>query len=299
MEKNLDRLLACLPKELARTLSRMQESNTDFFLRLSEIRLRAGHHAALVLDGRNRLLPVKLTQKELSDTFSALCDGSVYAHEESLRAGYLSAFGYRVGVAGRTVAEGTRILSLTEISSLAIRLSRHVAGAAEVAVRAFRNMGSRRGLLVYSPPGVGKTTLLRDFAYTISRGEGGLRIALVDTRGELYGEEAPPTCQLDVLRDCPIAAGIVIATRTLSPEVIICDEIGSEREADAVLATVGCGVPLVASAHGGSVDEIRERPPMRRLLETGVFGAAVGILRGQSGYTYEVTPLSENAPCFA
>lgn len=299
MEKNFERVLVCLPKELARTLSRMRETHTDLVARLSEIRLRAGHHAAVVLDGRNRLLPVKLTQRELSDCFSLLCDGSVYAHEESLRAGYFSAFGYRVGVAGRTVAEGARILALTEISSLAIRLSRHVAGAGEAAVRAFRDMGGKRGLLVYSPPGVGKTTLLRDLAYTLSRGEGGLRIALIDTRGELYGEEAPPTSQIDVLRDCPIAAGIAIATRTLSPEVIVCDEIGSESEADAVLATVGCGVPLIASTHGGSVGEIRTRPPMRRLLDTGVFGAAVGISRGEGGYAYKVTPLSENAVCFA
>ena len=96
-------LLACLPLPLRREIARMQQTNADFFSRLEEIRLRAGHRVALTLDGRNLLLPLSLTEGEVSSAFEALCDGSVYAHAESLRAGYISRFGLRIGVAGRVV----------------------------------------------------------------------------------------------------------------------------------------------------------------------------------------------------
>ncbi|MBQ8173824.1 MAG: stage III sporulation protein AA [Clostridia bacterium] len=298
MRASLARLLACLPKHLYREITRMQETNADFWQRLEEIRLRAGHHAALTFDGRNCPLPIVLTKEEVAAAFADMCDRSVYAHAESLRAGYVSAFGFRVGVAGRIVVEGGRILTVTDVTSLSVRVPHHVPGAGEAAVRTFWDRHGKRGLLVYSPPGVGKTTLLRDVAYTLSRGERALRVALIDTRGELYGEEVPVACQLDVLRDCPIAEGIMIATRTLSPQLIICDEIGSEAEANAVLSTVGCGVPILASAHGGSVDEIRSRPPLRRLLDARVFGAAVGIRREAVGYAYTVSDLEEGAACY-
>ena len=295
----LRNLFPCLPPHLCRVLAQMQESNADFDARLTELRLCADCNVSLSLDGRNHLLPVCLTKQELSTVFEKMCDNSVYAHTESLRMGYLHAFGFRVGVAGRVVVEGGRILTLTDVSSLCVRIPHHVPGAGEAAARVFSEMGAREGLLIYSPPGVGKTTLLRDLAYTLSRGEDARRVALIDTRAELYGEDAPPTLQIDVLRDAPIAEGIAMATRTLSPEVIICDEIGSEAEAAAILSVIGCGVPIIASAHGDSVQTIARRPPMRRLLQSGVFGAAVGIARSGDGYTYPVSYFEEWQRCFA
>lgn len=288
MDEIFARILSCLPPALRQLLSRMKEGQGNFLSRLSEIRLRAGHQAALLLDGGNLLLPPVLSRAELADTLAALCGGSLYAHSESLRQGYLSAFGCRVGVAGRAVYDGGRVCGMADITSLCIRLPHAVPGAGDIAVKAFALLGGQAGLLIYSPPGGGKTTLLREFARTVSCGSCARRVALVDARGELYDPAFSPGCQVDVLRAYPLAEGIEMATRTLSPELIVCDEIGSMREAEAILSVQGCGVPLVASAHAATVEELLARPPIASLVAGGAFAAYIGIMRQGNEFFYSV-----------
>ncbi|MBQ8859338.1 MAG: hypothetical protein IJ012_06055 [Clostridia bacterium] len=280
--------LACLPEGLWREIERLGEGYGDFYQRLFEVRLRAGHHAALTVDGRSLPLAYRASAADVAATLSALCAHSVYAHKDTLREGYLYAFGCRVGVAGRAVTDGGRVVGIADVCALCIRIPHRIAGAGEVAVRAFRRMGCRRGVLIYSPPGVGKTTMLTDLAYTLSAGRDALRVAVVDTRGELYGEDAPAACQIDVLRGYPKAVGIEIATRVLAPQVIVCDEIGDTADAAAIFAAVGAGVPLIASAHADGLLALRARPPLRTLIEGGVFGAYIGIAREGDKYSYTV-----------
>lgn len=285
---SFEEVLACLPMGFCREIERVGEGYADFYNRLFELRLRVGHNAALTVDGRNLPLAYRANAQEVTATLAALCAHSVYAHRDTLRDGYLCAFGCRVGVAGRAVTEGGRVTGLTDVRALCIRIPHRIVGAGEIAVRAFREMGCRRGVLVYSPPGVGKTTMLTDLSYTLSAGRDALRVAVVDTRGELYGEDAPPACQIDVLRGYPKAMGIEIATRVLSPQVIVCDEIGDAADAAAILAAAGAGVPLVASAHADGIEALRARPPLRALIEGGVFGAYIGIARSGDEYSYTV-----------
>ena len=204
MDEIFSCILSCLPLTLRRLLSRMQEGQGCFLSRLSEIRLRAGHQAALLLDGSNLLLPPVLSRAELAETLAALCGGSLYAYRESLRQGYLSAFGCRVGVAGRAVYEDGRVCGMADITSLCIRLPHVVPGAGDLAAKTLALLGFRAGLLVYSPPGGGKTTLLREMARTVSSGSYARRVALVDARGELYEPTFSPSCQIDVLRAYPL-----------------------------------------------------------------------------------------------
>lgn len=294
MREPFIKLLTLLPPAVSHEIYKMAEGQTDFEARLTEIRLRARHHASITYDGKNMLLPVRLEGEEIAATLASLCDGSVYVYDRSLSEGYLTAFGFRVGVGGRAVIEGGHITGLADPTSLCIRIPHSILGAGEMAADLFRARGGRQGFLVYAPPGGGKTTLLRDLARLLSSGGDAVRVALIDVRGELYGEDMPSTCQIDVLCGYPLGVGIEIATRTLAPEVIICDEIGSPEDAASVLSVAGAGVPLIASAHGGSAKEVLAREPIRMLAERGIFRSFLGILRTENGYRYRVDSM-ENA----
>ncbi len=267
-------------------------SRRELYGRLSEIRLRAGRFASLTVAGENLMLPATLTEGELSSLLTAFCDGSLYAHRETLAEGYLDlGGGIRCGVCGRAVREGGRVVGVRDVTSLVLRLPHPVPTAGEHAEQIFRSLGGR-GLLIYSPPGVGKTTLLRDLGRRLACGRPPMRVAVIDSRGELSGGEYGRGARVDLLVGYPKATGLELAVRTLSPEVILLDEIGSRREAEAILAASGCGIPLVATAHAATARELAHRPAIRPLLRAGLFGRLIGLYR-EGG---EVLSLSEDIP---
>ena len=284
-----------LPSEITAALSAAGGGGA-----VEEIRLRAGREASLTVGGRNIMTSLVLTAETLTAILVHMCGGSLYAFDQTIREGYISLpEGIRVGVAGRAVCEEGKIIGVCEITGLCIRLPhihREVGGEMCRLLRHL-NQGGRgpQGILIYAPPGVGKTTLLRGVAVGLSGGDGlpPLRTVVVDTRGELGFETEGRGLCLDILRGYPRARGVEIATRTLSAQVIICDEIGDTEEALSLITTHHGGVPLVATAHGGSVAEILRRTGLRLLHESRLFGAYVGIRRdGQGGFTYRVTPWS-------
>ncbi len=282
-------MLACLPRGIVREIVSLEKSRCDFFESLSEIRLRAGGVSSLTLASYNLPLATRVTGEETEQAVRLFCRDSVYAYSETLCEGYLRlAGGYRVGVAGIAVRRGRTVVGVRSVRGLCIRMPHRIDGAGACAVSVFREMNCTRGILVYAPPGVGKTTLLRDFAFTLACGKDALRVAVVDTRGELCGIGE---CggMIDVLEDYPKALGIEIATRTLSPQAVVCDEIGDYDEADSILAVQSSGVPLVASAHGDSLEGVLSRPAIGLLDRAGIFGAYIGITRSKGKYGYTVT----------
>ena len=283
-------VLPAFPARLSRAIETLAQSHAHLFERLSELRVRAGRLASLTLEGKNLPLSVALDERELSDALLFFCRGSLYAHTETLSEGYLPiGCGCRVGVAGRAVFDGGRIASVRDVRSLSVRLARRVIGAERVAYEALAASEFRLGMLVYSKPGVGKTTLLRELARRVSVGRGARRVALIDSRGELDAGQLPRGALVDTLTDYPKAKGIELAVRTLSPELLFCDEIGSEEDARAILSVQYAGVPLIASAHGDSPAAFGAGTPIASLLSRGVFGLLVGIERTPTGeYRYRI-----------
>ena len=289
--------------------------------RIEEIRMRRGRRCSLVVSGENVMLDTVMSQSDIQAVLEGICQGSLYAFSDTINQGYVVLpEGVRVGVCGRAGCEGDRVIGVYEIGSLSVRIPHATRPVGDEICSLIESFDRVNGVLIYSPPGVGKTTLLRGVASKLASGNwtsqsaknegncgdnkwrsGGfrhdglavnkpLRTVVVDTRGELGFDVGGESLCLDVLSGYPRRLGIEIATRYLNAEVIICDEIGDYEEAMSLVASHNCGVPLVASAHAGSVDQLLKRTGLRLLHEAGIFGAYVGIKRrGNYGFSYDVT----------
>lgn len=249
---------------------------------ICEIRLRAGRPVAVTTSAANISLGAVCSSREISAAVDRMCGGSLHAYEDSIKKGYIPLpDGCRVGVCGTYSGSG-----ISDITSLCIRLPRDARGTGLSLCR--RIVQSGGGMLIYSPPGEGKTTLLRDIASSLSSPPYLKRVAVIDSRREIFREEAFSRSLADIYSGYPKAAGIELATRTMSPQYIVCDELGAD-EAESVLSAQNCGVPLIATAHASSLDGLMKRKAFIRLDRAGVFDTYVGIRRMGTGYGFDIT----------
>ena len=263
---------------------------------IDEVRLRTGRTASVTSGGRNISLPCVLTREQIDVIVDMMCDSSLYAHADTINCGYLTLRGgIRVGIVGRAAVSEGRVIGVYDVSSLCFRLPCRIRRVGAPVCRLLRRFEGERGVLVYSPPGHGKTTLLRSVAASVASGDAAWRVLVIDTRGELgYSLDDASLC-LDVLTGYPKALGIEIAARSMNAQLIICDEIGDIAEAEAIIAAQNCGVPLLATAHASCLDGLLLRSGLRRLHDARVFGAYVGIRRrgNERDYTYTVHTYEE------
>jgi len=259
-----------------------------------EFRLRRGSPPTALLAGREEpLCPRPVDGDMLRGVLASATRSSLHAAEEELRNGFLSApGGVRVGVCGVGVCGPEGVRGLRDFSSVSIRVPRAVQGCAD-GIWAALNGGGFQSLLIVSPPGAGKTTLLRELVRRLS-GDG-LRVCAADERGELAGtagagfDVGPHT---DVMSGVPKAAAVTMLLRAMNPQVIAMDEIGDEEEAEALRRAVGCGVTLLASAHGQNASDAARRPGSRELLRDGAFRRCVTVSCHDGIRRYRVEELS-------
>ena len=290
-------ILSLLPVRIRLVIAEEMQRNAVSLASVEEIRLRSLRASVLTLGNRrSHKLPLTLSGEDLRECFRMLAGGSVYAVAEAACAGYIPLpHGYRAGVIGRAVYEGGRIVSVAEIGSIVIRVPHAILTIAKKGEQLFR--AQRCGILFFSPPGIGKTTCLRSLAARLSVGEGAFRVAVIDERREFVPLEALPSAELDLLYGYPKAEGVLLAARTLSPDLLITDEIGDEAECRALLSVSRLGVPLIASAHAREAEELWTRPPLRALLENGVFPYLVRLSRNGSGDVgEEILPCARAKP---
>ena len=268
--------------------------------RAEELRLRAGRPMTVLLDGGERPLgegPVEV--EELERLLELASQSSVHAVLPQLRRGYLTmAGGHRIGLCGTAVLRAGELHALSPLSSADIRIARQVRGACTPVLDRLCPGGVLGDTLLLSPPGLGKTTLLRDLIRAVSEGEGCVprRVALADERGEVAAlYDGLPQLEVgrrtDVLEGCPKAAGLMLLLRAMNPQVLAADEITAPEDLEALSQAAGCGVTLLATAHGADRADLTRRPLYRRLLELGLFRYLVTIRRAGDGRQYEVEEL--------
>ncbi len=289
MNRYEERVLKLLPKELAEASVKAAGLNGGF---INEIRLRLNKPLVVTINDDNVNGWVKCTREHMEYTVKALCANSMYSHFNTIREGYIDAGGgIRAGICGQAVAEQGKISAVKDITSVSIRIPRRVIGSADPIYDMIREMDYRANVLIYSKPGMGKTTLLRELAVKLSSGPYAKRTAIVDTRSELScGME--DAFMADVLSGYPRSLGIETAVRTLSPQYVICDEIMTSEDADAILTAVGSGVSLCASIHADSYDALVRQPIVKKLNDYGAFNVFVGLIPvkdREKRYALEIT----------
>ena len=242
--------------------------------------MHSNRYATVTCGGQSYPTRSLLSMSEMNELLRRMCGGSLYAYGESINQGYLSLRdGVRVGVCGKAAVENGRVIGVCEVTGLILRVPNAVTVSAKRILDALWEDPCRRGLLLYAPPGVGKTTLLRAAAREASSPPYNRRVVVVDTREELAFALRGEHLNLNVLVGYPRALGIEIAVRSLGAELILCDEIGNESDAQAILTAANCGVPLLATAHARTLEELLLRPSLAELHRARVFGAYVGLSR--------------------
>lgn len=283
------RILDILPYRLSDAIRK--EMRIDKNIICEEIRIRRGRMSALTLTGGIIVpLDVSLSKEEMENTIERLCGGSMYAHSDTLKQGYISLpHGVRAGISGRASVDSGQVIGISDISGICIRIPHFVKVDTAPICNLLKQFRFASGVLIYSPPGEGKTTLLRSVAAELSKGSGAVRVCVVDSRGELEFGLGSRNIFADVLSGYPKSLGIEIALRTMNAQVIICDEIGNEDEIDAICSAANGGAALVASAHASNIKGLMEKKNIKKLHEAGVFGAYVGLSRKEGEYAYDIS----------
>ncbi len=262
------------------------------FDKLQEIRLRTGKPMTVKYkandwfvskDGSltdNPFMGLVLTEEMINETLEYMLRYSRYAFEEEIRQGYITVNGgHRVGIGGKVITEKGDVKNIKKISALNIRLSHEVKGCASSIMSYIYDMERVRNVLIVSPPCCGKTTLLRDIVRQVSDGSSihkGENVTVIDERSEIAAcfqgvAQNDVGLRTDVLDDCPKAAGMMMAVRSLSPSVIAVDEIGGVNDARALQYVINSGCSVFATAHGYSLEDINNKPVLSGLISDGSF----------------------------
>ena len=266
----------------------------DFDL-MQEIRLRMNAPLLIIYGNKEAFLSeearlvedpskaVIITKNEIRETMEYISNYSLYAFEEEIRQGFITiSGGHRIGIAGKIIIEDGVIKGMKHISFINIRLAHQIKGCADPVLPYLINQPMGGGIyhtLIISPPRCGKTTLLRDIIRQLSDGNSyhpGMSIGVVDERSEIGAcYMGTPQNELgirtDILDCCPKAKGMMMLIRSMSPQIIAVDEIGSKEELDAIDYVIGCGCKLIATVHGSSIEDIKNKPTLSELVKKRLF----------------------------
>lgn len=277
-EEQVQGIFEVLPKSIASTLQQLPPSMCEH---IEEIRVRIQRPLEVLEKGKAHFLPYRVTAEDGIHLLNKLSQYSIYAIEEELKRGFITIQGgHRVGLAGKVITDGGNVKAIRHVTSFNIRIAKQKIGVASPLLPYLYD-GRWCNTMIIGSPQTGKTTLLRDLARMMSKGvtERNIpskKVSIVDERSEIAGcVKGIPQFDLgdrvDVLDACPKAEGMMMMIRSMSPDVIIVDEIGRAEDSEAVLEAVHAGVCICTTVHGREWNDVSQRPTLRSIIEQNVF----------------------------
>lgn len=249
---------------------------------IEEIRVRIGRPLEVSIGGQSVFFPFLITKEEGNLLLNKISQYSVYTMEEELKRGYITVSGgHRVGLAGRVVLENSQVKAIRDVGSFNIRIAKEQIGIANPFIPYLYNNNNWLHTMIIGAPQTGKTTLLRDIARVIStdneyKNRTAVKVGIVDERSEIAGcmDGIPQMTfgpRIDVLDACPKAEGMMMMIRSMSPDVLVVDEIGRKEDEEAILEAVNAGIKLIMTTHGTSLEEVSKRPTLETIIKLGIF----------------------------
>lgn len=235
--------------------------------------------------------------RDLEDIVYHICRSSLYAYEEEIKRGYLTIEGgYRIGVTGQAVLDSAGMLkTIKNISFLNIRIAHEVIGASKYVLNRLYIGGQIKNTLVISPPGYGKTTFLRDLVREVSNGNeygNGMHCCIIDERSEIAGSfrgvpQLDVGVRTDVLDGCPKAVGMMMVLRSMGPQMIAVDELGTVEDIQALFSVIRSGCRVIATIHGESIQDLKTKVFLKEVIQENVFERYVVIKENRCLEVYD------------
>lgn len=278
--KNIYEVLDYFPSNICNLISNTIKQNKKIEQELQEIRIRCKR--PIILKSRNIeiIIEYKVNEKEILTILERLCNNSIYAYKNQICEGFITVKGgHRVGITGTGVIENGKIINIKYITSLNFRIAREVKGCSSKILDKIIDVknNSVNNTLIISPPGMGKTTILRDIIRNISNGITSIEVSgktcgVVDERGEIAAmyhgiPQNDIGIRTDVIENVSKSKGMEILIRSMAPEVIACDEIGSKEDVEAIRKALLSGVKGIFTMHGKDLEEIKLNKEINELIE--------------------------------
>lgn len=276
----IEEIIRYFPINISSLLYKAINQNEKIKEQIQEIRIRVGRPIILKLQNVDILIEYIVNQTEILQILEKICENSIYAYKNQICNGYITIKGgHRIGITGSAVVENEKIINIKYITSLNFRIARQVLNCSNKIIGQVIDEKNQDiyNTLIVSPPGRGKTTILRDLIRKLSNGIDeinfkGKTCGVVDERGEIAAmyKGVPQNdvgIRTDIIENISKAKGIKILIRTMAPEIIACDEIGSKEDVEAIQEAIISGVKGIFTMHGKTLEDVKSNNQINKLIE--------------------------------